>query len=466
MAHVIVGNGILGLTTAYRLICMDANVNVKIIGPESHEGCASLAAAAMFNSFCELEPGTLSHPIERQKFMLNRDAVPHWPTFLHELETASRIKIERGFGTYLINNRSVDSLEDENFDAIVNGIKELKGSYEDVSIKSIPNYFPEEKHRAARAILIPEEGWVNPISLVSALKAILQASGRVHWIHAKCRSLERYGSKIIHAETDVAGKVEGDAFVLVPGAVFSSIVEASNLELQFPRVLYGVGVSLLLETGSHTHSNCIRTPNRGLACGVYSAPQNMTETLIGASNLISTSPEYGGRVTSVYSLLKNAMEQINVNFYKAKLKKVNLGWRPTSEDTIPLIGATSLANLVVATGTKRDGLHCSPVISTHLAELSLKKQTSHHYDFFKPERKPMRVVTRQESIERGVKHMINAAYQHDFQPPKNRMVSELERFYAQELEELHDKIGAKDWGIPTELLDVVKAGYFVPTPPV
>ena len=55
MKTIIIGNGILGLMTAWRLIGRDPKGTVCVVGPASQKGCASLAAAAMFNSFCEVD---------------------------------------------------------------------------------------------------------------------------------------------------------------------------------------------------------------------------------------------------------------------------------------------------------------------------------------------------------------------------------------------------------------------------
>ena len=45
------------------------------------------------------------------------------------------------------------------------------------------------------------------------------------------------------------------------------------------------------------------------------------------------------------------MEQINKDYFRAKLVQTNIGWRPT-EDTVPLIGGTSIKNLFIATELK------------------------------------------------------------------------------------------------------------------
>jgi hypothetical protein len=153
------------------------------------------------------------------------------------------------------------------------------------------------------------------------------------------------------------------------------------------------------------------------------------------------------------------MEQINVDYYRSQLVKVNVGWRPTSEDTLPLLGATSLPNLFVATGTKRDGLHCSPLIADCIADLVYEGRSSTQIDLFSPEREPVRVLGREEAIEKSVSHMINAAYQHGFTPAKDRMIDEMRRHFREDLDRLHDQVGAVDWGIPPELINMYKYGH-------
>jgi glycine/D-amino acid oxidase-like deaminating enzyme len=461
MKIVIIGNGILGLTTAFKLLRKDPSLTISLIGPFDNKGCASLAAAAMFNSFAEIDTSTLSNKVELQKFLFNKLSTPHWPGFIKQLEEESGHTIESGYGTYIINNHITDSLEDDNFDAIVTALDTYNEHYELIKPSQIPKYKPSVNGRAARAMFVTNEGWVNPVSLVNGLKVILEKSGRVNFINGYCKSLSKQNGEIEYVLLENGEKVSGDKYILSPGATFSKILKESNLELNTPKIFYGVGCSILLKTGVNTLDNCVRTPNRGLACGVYSAPQNSTHTLIGASNFIAVEPEDYGRVTSVYTLLKSAMEQINTDYYRAELVKVNVGWRPTSADTLPLLGETSISNLLVATGTKRDGLHCSPVISDYLSDLILGNKPEHDLSLFKPERELVKFYTREDAINTAVRHSINAAYQHDFVPAKNRMVEDLEKHYYNDLCELHDKVGAQDWGIPPEMIQMYRYGHIV-----
>ncbi len=459
MKIVIVGNGILGLTVAYRVSKLKPETEIVIIGPDDNKGCATLAAAAMFNSFCEIDTDTFTNKYNKEKWLFNKAATSYWPEFLKDIENSSGVKLEYGFGTYLINNQVTDSLEDSNFEAIINALKEYNEPFSYIDPKSIKNYKPEAQSRSVRGIYINNEGWVNPVSLMKALKESLIKNNNIQFVNKYANRIIKENNSISHILNDDGTKVEGDCYFLAPGAAFTKIIDNSNLQLNVPKIFYGVGSSILLETSEDTLTNCVRTPNRGLACGVYAAPHNTAHTLIGASNFIAPWPEDNARATSVYTLLKSAMEQINTDYYRAKLLKVNVGWRPTSEDTLPMIGKSSISNLYIATGTKRDGLHCSPLISEYITDLIFTGKSNHSLELFKPEREVMRIYNRDEAIDIAVNHTINAAFQHDFKPAKSRMLEQMRTMYTEEYNKLHDKVGATDWGIPPELIDMYRYGH-------
>lgn len=460
MKVVVIGNGAVGLMIAREVAKRFGDAIVEVVGPYQRPGCASLAAAAMFNSFAEIDTGTLQNPFERKKWLFNHEASPLWPEYLREIASESGEIPSSGFGTYLINNHASDFLEDENFDAVLTALREFKEPYETLAPSEIPHYEPSSAKRAGRAIFIPSEGWVNPVHLLVALKRGLERTGRTKFVDNACASLSTAANgRLSGAKLKDGASVTGDVFILAPGASFSEIVDASALGVTFPRVFYGVGSTVVLGTGKNTLTNCIRTPNRGLACGIYSAPRDSEHTVVGASNLIAPWPMPNARVTSVYTLLKAAMEQINEGYYRADLTAVSVGWRPTSEDTLPMIGATEIDNLFVATATKRDGLHCSPLIAQCIVDLLESKPPRYDISPFKPDRTPVRTLSRKEAVDLFVRHSMNANYQHDFVPAKNRMVEQLENMYQQQIERLHDEVGANDWGIPPEMIDMYRYGH-------
>ena len=479
MRYVIVGNGIVALSVAFRLTQkLEPADSVVIVGPKERVGSATLAAAAMLNSFAELEEHSLESETELYHFELSHRATHMWPQFERELIDAagddlpnacSKCQIHSGGcfskGTYIINNAASDELDDRNFDAIVRALKDFNEQFDWVDPSSIPNYFPAAKARATRAILIHNEGWLNPRIVIEKIDAILAHNPRVTLRNAKVLRLVKSGADITAVELDGGETIAGDVFLLANGAAAGEVLKKSELGLNVQPVFYGVGVSLEIKSPGYPHVKCIRTPNRGGACGIYTVPyflgpdQPLDHILVGASNFLSPEPVYNGRVVSVAHLLDSAINEINGHFFDAQLIRVNLGWRPTTQDTYPLLGKTSVGNLVIATGTKRDGFHLSPAISEMVAATMRGEQVEEGFARFAPERDVIHEISRADGIEIGATSLISQHAQHGYQPSGIRMNAQLKDFFRKDLEALHDQVGAKDWGIPPELINMYRRGY-------
>ena len=479
MDYVIVGNGIIALTVAFRLSRkLSAADTITIIGPENRVGSATLAAAAMQNCFGEIETHSLKTDVDLYHFELSHLATRMWPDFERDLIDAAGDNLPDdcakcevlsggcfGRGTFIINNASVDDLDDRNFDAIVSALKEFNEQFEFVSPSDIPNYFPAQRKRATRAIYIHNEGWLNPRLVLEKLDGILRNCDQVKYRDAVASHFIRSGATIEAVQLDNDEIVGGDIFLLASGATASDILERSDLGINVQRVFYGIGVSLEIHSPDFPHQKCIRTPNRGGACGVYSVPyylgpgKSEEHIIIGASNYLSPDPVHNGRLISIEYLTRSAMEEINGHFYNARLIRTNIGWRPTTQDTYPLLGKTSIGNFVVATGTKRDGFHLSPVISDKITSIMLDEPVDERFNYFAPERELIREMCREDAIERVVTSLMSEQYQHDYNPSNIRMNAQVRENYRRDVEELHDKVGAIDWGIPPELINMYRRGY-------
>ena len=78
--------------------------------------------------------------------------------------------------------------------------------------------------------------------------------------------------------------------------------------------------------------------------------------------------------------------------------------------------------------------------------------------YFKPERSLIKSLTREEAIQKAVRHQISAAYQHEFKPSRSRMTEQLKKMYRNDIEKVHDQVGAFDWGIPPEMIEMYRYG--------
>ena len=66
----IVGNGILGLMTAFELTNRDPNLKIAVIGPSDQKGGASQASGAMLGCFGEITDQTFFNDQAEKRFMI------------------------------------------------------------------------------------------------------------------------------------------------------------------------------------------------------------------------------------------------------------------------------------------------------------------------------------------------------------------------------------------------------------
>lgn len=480
MRIVIIGNGIVAMSMAYGLLKSENRIEkITVVGRKSREGAATLAAAAMLNSFAEIEHDTLDDKVNRDRFYISRKATSLWPAFEHELKkdieadppTHCSLCVKGGDGcfgngTYVINNSNTDELDDKNFNAIRKALLEFDKDFQDVDPSSIEGYRPHQKSRAIRALKITNEGWYNPGVFLGKLQAVLEKSDICEFVDENVEKLVSRNNQLTGVVLKNNVQIEGDKYILAAGAASQDIIENSSLKDLMQRIFYGVGMTIELKSNTkNTQQNCIRTPNRGLACGTYSAPKfyhpklATNRIVIGASNFISPTKYYHGRVTSAFTLLGAAQSEINRDYYKADFVGVNIGWRPTSTDTFPMIGWSSIDNLFVVTGTKRDGFHLAPYIRSEVTKLFFKEKTDNELLQFAPCRGLINNISREKAIEKAVEHKLSAEYQHGFEPAFNNSVELLKEKIKDEIERIHDEVDAFDWGIHPEMLDMYKYGH-------
>ncbi len=480
MEYIIVGNGIVALSIAFRLHQrLTPPDKVVIVGPQDRPGCASLAAGAMLNSFGEIEAYSLKSDHDLYHFELSHMATRLWPTFEEELieaakdhlpDACKKCEILKGGGcydrgTFILNNCAADEWDDRNFEAIVHALEDFDEPHELVSPREIPNYYPSQHLRATRAVYIHDEGWLNPYIVFEKIDAILANSDLITVTEGTAERFIKNGERIAAVELIDGQKIEGDIFLLASGATVGHILAKSELGLNVQPVFYGVGYSMEIKSPSSPHVKTVRTPNRGGACGTYTVPyfkgpeEENDHILIGATNRLQPEPSYQERLASIHHLMQSTIEEINGNFYSARLVRSNVGWRPTTQDTYPLLGKTSIDNFIIASGTKRDGFHLSPLLSDYMAKILMGEEVDERFNRFAPERPLIRDLSREDAVEITVASLMSEQYQHGYKPSCVPMDRQVKETYRKDIEDLHDKVGAKDWGIPPLLVNMYRYGH-------
>ncbi len=360
MKTVIVGNGIVALTAAHRIA--QRGGEVAIIGDPARPGSATLAAAAMLNSFAELDASSLGTTADRDKFSLSRSATERW----HEL--AAELSITIDTGTCVLGGA-----DDPNFDAIVTALRAHGEPHALIDPDRVPGYAPVQ--RAARAVRIDREGWTDPRRAMVALDRVLAAMPHVERIDGRGITFDAEGVAVTGGRV-----VTGTHYLIANGASLSSFLTTTALAERVQRMRYGVGTTLEIALGGHTA--CLR------ASGVYSVPRG-DHVVVGSTNLLADAPIEDP--TAAARILAAASERLDRRFATAPIVRANVGWRPTAVDRYPLIGRTSMPNVLIASGTRRDGFHMAPVIADQLADLLDDRPGDPRFAGFAPERVPLAV---------------------------------------------------------------------------
>ena len=454
---VIVGNGSIGCSIAYNLLNKEKKIKIAIVGPRDFSGSASLAAGAMLNIFGEIEHDTLDNKFGVSKLELLIKAKKMWPQFTQQFNQLcnkkNKVKINKG--TFILNNASSDDLDDINFKAIENSLIKYKEKYEIVDQKEkIRGYNPSERNRSLKTIYIPNEDFIdNSQKLLSGYYDIFKKKKNITIYDSGALSIvNKKKTKLIKLKNLI---IEGKNIVISCGAYSQVLIDQLRLK-KIPKLFFGSGNALIATSEKKiSQNNVIRTPNRGMACGLHTVPYGDNHIYIGATNRISDKPKNHAIISGVMGLQKSLTREINTNYSNLSIKKTIVGHRPTTIDTYPLLGPTSLEGVYLATGTKRDGLTMSLLIGLEISNLIISKKQNTIPKFFYPERKPIYTMSIKQGIKKSVMHILSAAYQHDLQFPdidfKDRTISDI----AVEVSNTYKKCRLKK-GVPPEILNMYK----------
>jgi glycine/D-amino acid oxidase-like deaminating enzyme len=457
----IAGNGAIGNALAIRLSHDYPDMRIALVGSKLRPGCASLAAGAMLNVFAELEEGSLAYPTARKKFDLAVQASALWPAQLELLNARlSEVPpVELKLGTHVVSNAVSDEFDDLNFQAIIGYLREYGERFREIDPHEIRGIKPIARSRPLRAILIDNEGTVSSKHLHRAYDEAFSRTRNISVFDTEVDSIDASGTWKI-AGTKAGDRIASRQIVLAAGVSTQTLIEQLGLESKIPRVVMGVGAALILKSTTAVPEKVFRTPNRGLACGIYVVPYDGNYCYVGATNYISPCAVPLPRVQAVQGLLTAAMEQVNSDLYKAEIHKTIVGYRPTTMDTFPLFGETSIEGIWIATGTKRDGFHLSPRIAEEFAKC-LNDRRQPFGGTFVPERKLILEVPRHAAIDRAVTHVISTAYQHGFTLPHANWEPLIEDAVRQKVLDAYERSGMSSYpfGIPPELLDMYRYGH-------
>jgi glycine oxidase len=352
----VVGAGLIGLSIAWRLA--RCGLAVAVFDRGAAGDGASFAATGMLAAAAELEPGgedLLALCLQSQRL---------WPTFRDDLEAASGIQIDyRDEGTLLValGREEVERLR---FRHDLQSRAGLSARW--VSGPEARAIEPGLRPAVTAGIFCSDDHQVDPRCVIPALRqALLKGGGSL---------VENASAVIDQAGGRIAGVQVGDRFcrapvVVVATGAWTATENILPAGLTVPvRPLKGQALALRTDSRLPALTHVVWTED------VHLAPKTDGRLIVGA-----TVEERGfdAAVTAggLYALLEGARRALP-SIEEMEVEAVWTGFRPTSDDDAPIIGATPLDGLLIATGHHRNGVLLAPVTAKAVEELVTRGEAS------------------------------------------------------------------------------------------
>ncbi|HVJ69426.1 MAG TPA: glycine oxidase ThiO [Caulifigura sp.] len=339
---VIIGGGVMGLTTAWELA--KAGKSVEVIDQSGLGTEASWAGAGL------LPPGHRGDPNDPLAPLLRR-ASELWPVISRELKEETGI--DNGFGPcpeiqILKPEQSVDA---EMREWTVNGVQA-----EPVSESRLKQLEPMLADGLGAGYLLPEGTQVRNPWHLDALEAACRQRGVKFRTNEKVTGFQSKGDRVVSAKTST-GTINGERFLVTGGAWSGEILKQAGVNLEIEPVR---GQMVLF-----------RTPKRELHHTVeigkqYVVPRSDGRILVG-----STEEWVGFVKENTESAVRGLVEFAQYLVPKLKhadVEKTWAGFRPHAKRGQPYLGGVpGFDNLFVAAGHFRAGLHLSPITARLMA---------------------------------------------------------------------------------------------------
>ncbi|MBP2357054.1 glycine oxidase [Kribbella aluminosa] len=350
---VVIGGGLIGLATAWRLAVDGLQVTVCDPTPGAQ---TSYVAAGMLAPVTEVEFG------EDDLLALNLASVDAWPAFAAELEQLTG----QPAGLYQTGTLSVAYDVDDM--AVLRRVadyqRRLGLEVEELSGRDARRREPMLATGVSGGVWVPGDHSVDNRQALATLLKALELSG-VELIRRRVTRVITSGTTATGVQLDNGDTVDAGQIVVAAGP-WSSQLDGVPEELR-PSVRPVKGEVLRLrvpEAYRPALQHTVRATARGFS--VYLVPRPGGELVVGAT---STELGYDTRVLAggVFNLLRDARTVLPI-IDELELVETIAGLRPATPDNAPVLGPSGLDRLLWATGHYRNGVLLTPVTAQVLAD--------------------------------------------------------------------------------------------------
>jgi glycine oxidase len=344
----IAGAGVIGLSIAWRLALR--GLAVAVFERTAAGDGASLAATGMLAAAAEHEPGC--HDL----LVLALESQRQWPQFRTGLEAQSGRAIDfREDGT-LVVALGRDEVERLRFRHDLHRRCGLTTRW--LGGPDVRALEPALRPSVAAGLHCAGDHQVDPRLVMAALRAACVKAGVRLFEHCAVTAVDLEGGRACGLVT-ARGACRAQTVVLTAGAWTGDIVPPA---LKVPvRPLKGQSLALRTTPDTGTLAAIVWTEQ------IHLAPKSDGRLIVGA-----TVEERGFDATitagGVYALLEGARRAFPA-IEEMAIDAVWTGFRPSSIDDAPILGATEIPGLVVATGHHRNGYLLAPVTAFAIESL-------------------------------------------------------------------------------------------------
>ena len=344
----VAGGGLIGLSVAWRAAQRGLSVTVVDDAPGSG---ASRAAAGMLAPVSEAGYG------EESLLRLCLASLERYPAFLDELAAATGVRVPlRTAGTLVVG------FDDDDMRVLADLQRfhvELGLEVHRLLGREVRRREPSLSTRVRGALHVAGDLSVDPRELHPVLLAAAEGAG-VRLVRSRVTGLLTEDGSARGLALADGGEVRASTVVLALGPQSGGLPGAPPVPVRPVK-----GQILRLRGADGLMEGTVRALVRGRS--VYLVPQGDDGLVVGA-----TVEERGFDATvtagGVHDLLHDAIELVP-GVTELELAETLTRWRPGTPDNAPVLGASGMPGLVLATGHHRNGVLLTPLTGELLAEL-------------------------------------------------------------------------------------------------
>ena len=336
---VVVGGGIIGLTTAFRLA--RRGHAVTLFDPQPARG-ATYAAAGMIAPTAEIAPG------EESNYRFQRGAIDAWRDMNREInETIGRTVAIAQTGTLIVGWDASDRRLIEQFQSVAT---EFGAPMRAVTRAQEPDLFEGLSARIGEGLVMHEDGWLDPDEAVAQL---LEANERLGVVVVRERVLSATsGDGTVVVITDT-GETRADYGIIATGA---DGLPSGLTVPKAPTVRPVRGVTVRVQSLDRSELPTVRAYVRGRAFYMVSRPGGYC--VLGAT--AEEKPQPLVEVGELQRLLRDGLDIIP-ELESAPLLEIRNGLRPATTDLRPFFVPLAEPQWWWSSGHYRHGVTVAPL---------------------------------------------------------------------------------------------------------